>query len=195
MEGRDAIDARRGGGSARRHRPRPAGGGVADPDEATPHTWSQPCGSPSYLVMIEPWQHGIIRGMTRALHIPLTRLLPPVPCALRGHSGVGLRRPDMIWSPAQGLRGKHTSMTCPACQIDLHMTESQGIEIDYPPQCRGVWFDRGNSTNTSSARVRTAPPRLPPTGMRMSVAPPLRTAGMMTRMSATGPEDCGAHRS
>ena len=34
-------------------------------------------------------------------------------------------------------------MKCPACQIDLHMTERQGIEIDYCPQCRGVWLDRG----------------------------------------------------
>ena len=34
-------------------------------------------------------------------------------------------------------------MKCPACQIDLHMTERQSIEIDYCPQCRGVWLDRG----------------------------------------------------
>jgi Zn-finger nucleic acid-binding protein len=34
-------------------------------------------------------------------------------------------------------------MKCPVCQIDLHMTERQGIEIDYCPQCRGVWLDRG----------------------------------------------------
>jgi Zn-finger nucleic acid-binding protein len=34
-------------------------------------------------------------------------------------------------------------MKCPVCHIDLHMTERQGIEIDYCPQCRGVWLDRG----------------------------------------------------
>ena len=34
-------------------------------------------------------------------------------------------------------------MKCPACHIDLHMTERQGIAIDYCPQCRGVWLDRG----------------------------------------------------
>jgi uncharacterized protein len=34
-------------------------------------------------------------------------------------------------------------MKCPACDIDLPMTERQGIEIDYCPQCRGVWLDRG----------------------------------------------------
>jgi Zn-finger nucleic acid-binding protein len=34
-------------------------------------------------------------------------------------------------------------MQCPACHIDLAMTARQGIEIDYCPQCRGVWLDRG----------------------------------------------------
>jgi uncharacterized protein len=34
-------------------------------------------------------------------------------------------------------------MLCPACQVDLLMTERQGIEIDYCPRCRGVWLDRG----------------------------------------------------
>ena len=34
-------------------------------------------------------------------------------------------------------------MQCPACQVDLVMSERQGIEIDYCPKCRGVWLDRG----------------------------------------------------
>ena len=35
-------------------------------------------------------------------------------------------------------------MHCPACKTTiLAMTERQGIEIDYCPQCRGVWLDRG----------------------------------------------------
>ena len=34
-------------------------------------------------------------------------------------------------------------MLCPVCQVDLRMAERQGIEIDYCPQCRGVWLDRG----------------------------------------------------
>ena len=34
-------------------------------------------------------------------------------------------------------------MKCPICSIDLVMSERQGIEIDYCPQCRGVWLDRG----------------------------------------------------
>lgn len=34
-------------------------------------------------------------------------------------------------------------MKCPACNIDLKMADRQGVEIDYCPQCRGVWLDRG----------------------------------------------------
>ncbi len=35
-------------------------------------------------------------------------------------------------------------MKCPVCtQVDLVMTDRQGVEIDYCPQCRGVWLDRG----------------------------------------------------
>ena len=34
-------------------------------------------------------------------------------------------------------------MNCPVCNVTLQMTERQGIEIDYCPQCRGVWLDRG----------------------------------------------------
>lgn len=35
-------------------------------------------------------------------------------------------------------------MKCPVCTTtDLLMNDRQGVEIDYCPQCRGVWLDRG----------------------------------------------------
>ena len=34
-------------------------------------------------------------------------------------------------------------MKCPNCESLLVMSERQGIEIDYCPNCRGVWLDRG----------------------------------------------------
>ena len=34
-------------------------------------------------------------------------------------------------------------MKCPVDSIDLIMSERSGVEIDYCPQCRGVWLDRG----------------------------------------------------
>jgi Zn-finger nucleic acid-binding protein len=36
-----------------------------------------------------------------------------------------------------------TPFDCPRCGVGLAMSERQGIEIDYCPQCRGVWLDRG----------------------------------------------------
>ena len=36
-----------------------------------------------------------------------------------------------------------TTFDCPRCGAGLTMSERQGIEIDYCPQCRGVWLDRG----------------------------------------------------
>lgn len=34
-------------------------------------------------------------------------------------------------------------MKCPVCNVDLIMADRQGVEIDYCPQCRGIWLDRG----------------------------------------------------
>ncbi|MEI6303938.1 MAG: zf-TFIIB domain-containing protein [Betaproteobacteria bacterium] len=35
-------------------------------------------------------------------------------------------------------------MNCPNCpDTGLVMSDRQGVEIDYCPQCRGVWLDRG----------------------------------------------------
>jgi Zn-finger nucleic acid-binding protein len=34
-------------------------------------------------------------------------------------------------------------MKCPKCQVDLSISDRQGVEIDFCPQCRGVWLDRG----------------------------------------------------
>jgi len=35
------------------------------------------------------------------------------------------------------------AMQCPVCRVPLSMSDRQGVEIDYCPQCRGVWLDRG----------------------------------------------------
>ena len=34
-------------------------------------------------------------------------------------------------------------MKCPSCNVALVMADRSGIEIDYCPDCRGVWLDRG----------------------------------------------------
>lgn len=46
--------------------------------------------------------------------------------------------------PAATSSGAHAQgMLCPVCRVDLVLSDRQGIEIDYCPQCRGVWLDRG----------------------------------------------------
>jgi Zn-finger nucleic acid-binding protein len=58
------------------------------------------------------------------------------------------------------------TMKCPVClQPDLVMSERQGIEIDYCPQCRGVWLDRGELDKIierSAAQPAAAEPPPPP---------------------------------
>jgi uncharacterized protein len=34
-------------------------------------------------------------------------------------------------------------MKCPNCQATLLLADKKGIEIDYCPECRGIWLDRG----------------------------------------------------
>jgi Zn-finger nucleic acid-binding protein len=52
-------------------------------------------------------------------------------------------------------------MKCPIDQAELVMSDRQGIEIDYCPQCRGVWLDRGELDKIieRSASAPTAPDR------------------------------------
>lgn len=57
-------------------------------------------------------------------------------------------------------------MKCPHCTgSTLVMSERQGVEIDYCPDCRGIWLDRGEldklleraAAPGSQARAPTAP--------------------------------------
>ena len=34
-------------------------------------------------------------------------------------------------------------MLCPNCKIKLVASERQGVEMDYCPDCHGVWLERG----------------------------------------------------
>ena len=49
-------------------------------------------------------------------------------------------------------------MKCPICNdTNLVMSERQGVEIDYCPQCRGVWLDRGELDKIIERSVAPAP--------------------------------------
>ncbi|MCW3782797.1 zf-TFIIB domain-containing protein [Defluviimonas salinarum] len=49
-------------------------------------------------------------------------------------------------------------MKCPACTTTLTMTERSGVEIDYCPNCRGVWLDRGELDKIIDRTVAAAAP-------------------------------------
>ena len=54
-------------------------------------------------------------------------------------------------------------MPCPVCKVPLVMSDRQGVEIDYCPQCRGVWLDRGELDKIieRSAQEEVPPPAAP----------------------------------
>ncbi|MFM7666979.1 MAG: zf-TFIIB domain-containing protein [Bacteroidota bacterium] len=62
-------------------------------------------------------------------------------------------------------------MNCPSCNVNLLMTDRNGIEIDYCPNCRGVWLDKGeldkiierslsSSTHSNSSHSSSIPNNL-----------------------------------
>ncbi|MDQ6433607.1 zf-TFIIB domain-containing protein [Mesorhizobium sp. LHD-90] len=53
-------------------------------------------------------------------------------------------------------------LVCPSCRVALVMSERQGIEIDYCPQCRGVWLDRGELDKIIERSGREAAAAAPP---------------------------------
>lgn len=55
-------------------------------------------------------------------------------------------------------------MKCPIDGTQLVMTDRSGVEIDYCPECRGVWLDRGELDKIieRSAPTHAAPPPPPP---------------------------------
>ena len=83
-----------------------------------------------------------------------------------------LATPD-VQDKAQGL-------LCPACRVNLVMSERQSIEIDYCPNCRGIWLDRGELDKIiersvaaePASPVQPAQPPQPPAGYAPGYAPP-----------------------
>jgi Zn-finger nucleic acid-binding protein len=70
-------------------------------------------------------------------------------------------------------------MKCPIDSSDLVMSERSGVEIDYCPQCRGVWLDRGeldkiiDRVNTGTAAPAAPVPPAPGSPAPGMAPPPL----------------------
>ena len=53
-------------------------------------------------------------------------------------------------------------MKCPIDGTQLVMADRSGVEIDYCPECRGVWLDRGELDKIiERSTVQAAPPPPP----------------------------------
>lgn len=68
-------------------------------------------------------------------------------------------------------------MKCPNCDATLAMSERLGVEIDYCPQCRGVWLDRGEidrllETERAQTPAAVAAAPAPPPQAQSGYAPP-----------------------
>lgn len=76
-------------------------------------------------------------------------------------------------------------MQCPVCKTaQLLLSERQGIEIDYCPQCRGVWLDRGELDKLIERGAAGAAPAAP-------VAP---TAPQRVQQAYQQPYDARGHQ-
>lgn len=56
-------------------------------------------------------------------------------------------------------------------QPTLVMADRHGIEIDYCPQCRGVWLDRGELDKIIERASAEMQPTTPPAPVSPSIAP------------------------
>ena len=57
-------------------------------------------------------------------------------------------------------------MKCPNCNVALTMADRNGIEIDYCPDCRGVWLDRGELDKIIERSIQQSPVQQPPIPQR-----------------------------
>jgi Zn-finger nucleic acid-binding protein len=81
-------------------------------------------------------------------------------------------------------------MPCPVCKVPLVMSERQGVEIDYCPQCRGVWLDRGELDKIIERSVPADQPAVsapPPQQAQPQPSAPLHQG------QARNPWDTGAY--
>ena len=52
-------------------------------------------------------------------------------------------------------------MKCPVCEVQLSISSREGVEIDFCPQCRGVWLDRGELDKVIERAAASLAPTAP----------------------------------
>lgn len=54
--------------------------------------------------------------------------------------------------------GVRVPMKCPVCNVDLAMAERLTVSIDYCPQCRGIWLEKGKLDQIIERAASSSPP-------------------------------------
>jgi uncharacterized protein len=91
-------------------------------------------------------------------------------------------------------------MQCPTDSTTLVMSERSGIEIDYCPQCRGVWLDRGELDKIIERSFSQTPSAAPPAPAQpLGTTPDPRVQdrsyrGYGSAPSAPSPDDAWRHQ-
>ena len=80
-------------------------------------------------------------------------------------------------------------MKCPTDSATLVMSERSGVEIDYCPECRGVWLDRGELDKILDRAEKEFAPPAPPVA-----APAQQYADPRTRAPQSGDRDSDRDR-
>jgi Zn-finger nucleic acid-binding protein len=68
-------------------------------------------------------------------------------------------------------------MKCPTDNATLVMSERNGVEIDYCPECRGVWLDRGELDKIIDRADAAAPAQQGQPYQQPAPSAPYRDAG------------------
>ena len=83
-------------------------------------------------------------------------------------------------------------MLCPTCDnVNLAMTDRQGIEIDYCPKCRGIWLDRGELDRLIERAEQASPVPVQQAALPRAPAQHVQEGREYTRHS--GDRDAHAH--
>ena len=87
-------------------------------------------------------------------------------------------------------------MNCPKCNVTLSMTDRQGVEIDFCPQCRGIWLDRGELDKIiERAGLAVAPPPAAAPAQSSGASPPSPSPPRDYRRRDEDDDDDYQHRS
>ncbi len=77
-------------------------------------------------------------------------------------------------------------MLCPICDVDLKYKMQQDVEIDYCPQCRGVWLDRGELEKIIERTLALAMPVSVGSEQNIETNLPALEASRQSAKTATG---------